>query len=343
MNNLGTTCSRCGDRVRVGAASCGRCGARVVAKGRMPDDGPVSVFLDTIHLPGESAADAREMFVRPALAVLFRLAVGPSADYYAPRFLTYEKAGHAKPGWHWPSFLLPSVWAFYRKLWLAGIVFALLPVAGALAFGALASRIDHASVPWLLGAVLVIWLLPGVIPALTANSLLYRRIRRTVARAEASTGSASQVASLLARREPTSLPAGLLLGGGAIALAAALVAPGVQMAWFEHEVRVQIGTALASVRPLQQQIEDSWDRVREVPMKLDVESLRVQAAAAFFDEVSFRPANGRLRLGLGSSIPELFGRSILLAPMVDASQHIRWTCIPVDIPAKYLPKDCSSD
>jgi len=325
------------------AATCSRCGARVGAAGKGPDDAPASIFLDTIQLPGESAADAREMFVRPALAVLFRVAVGPSADYYAPRFLRYERAGRAKPGWHWPSFLLPCVWAFYRKLWLAGIVFALLPIAGALAFSALAARIDQASVPWLLGAILVIWLLPGVIPAMTANSLLYRRIRRTVASAEASTGSASQVASLLARREPTSLPAGLLLGGGAIALAAGLVAPNVQLAWFEHEVRVQVAAALASIRPLQQQVEDSWDRVRAVPLKLDVESLRFQAAAAFFEEVSFRPANGRLRLGLGPSIPELFGRSILLAPVVDASQHIRWTCIPVDIPAKYLPKDCRSD
>ena len=343
MNNIGTICGRCGDRVRIGAANCIRCGARVSAAGKVPDDAPASIFLDTIHLPGESAADAREMFVRPALAVLFRVAVGPSADYYAPRFLKYEKAGRAKPGWHWPSFLLPCVWAFYRKLWLAGILFALLPLVGALAFGALATRIDHASVPWLLGAVLLIWLLPGVIPALTANSLLYRRIRQTVAHAEASTGSASQVASLLARREPTSLPAGLLLGGGAIALAAGLAAPGVQMAWFEHEVRLQIGAALASVRPLQQQVEDSWDRVRAVPLKLDVETLRFQAAAAFFDEVSFRPANGRLRLGLGPTIPELFGRSILLAPVVDATQHIHWTCVPVDIPAKFLPKDCSSD
>jgi len=327
----------------MGAASCSRCGARVSAARNDPNDAPASIFLDTIQLPGESAADSRETFVRPALAVLFRVAVGPSADYYAPRFLKYEQAGRAKPGWHWPSFLLPSVWAFYRKLWLAGILFALLPVAGAFAFAALATRIDHASIPWLVGAVVVIWFLPGVIPALTANSLLYRRIRQTVARAEASTGSPSQVASALARLEPTSLPAGLLLGGGAIAFAASLAAPGVQMAWFEHEVRVQIGAALASMRPLQQQVEDSWDRVRAVPRMLDVESLRVQAAAAFFDEVSFRPANGRLRLGLGPTIPELFGRSILLAPAVDASQHIRWTCIPVDIPARFLPKDCSND
>jgi hypothetical protein len=272
--------------------------------------------------------------------VLFRVAVGPSADYYAPRFLGYERAGRGAPGWHWPSFLMPSVWAFYRKLWLAGVAFAMLPVAGAFAFAAIADRIDNATLPWLLAAILAIWFLPGVIPAIVANSLLYRRVRDIVARAEASTGSASQVASLLARGSPTSLAAGLLLGGATLMLAASVVAPSLQGAWFEHEVRSKVAAALATVQPLQQQVEDSWNQVRAIPLKLDVDALRVQAAAAFFDEVSFRPANGRLRLGLGRSIPELFGRSILLAPAVDASQQIQWMCIPVDIPAKYLPKEC---
>ena len=326
--------------MRLGAANCGRCGGRFATADPSVADTSTSIFLDTIHLPGQSAADAQKICVRPALAVLFRVAVGPSADYYAPRFLSFERAGRGAPGWHWPSFLMPSVWAFYRKLWLAGLAFAMLPVAGAFVFAAIANHIDNASVPWLLGAVLVIWFLPGIIPALVANSLLYRRVRRIVQHAEASTGSASQVASLLAQRSPTSLAAGLLLGGGAIALAANVVAPFVRSAWFEHEVRAKIAIALATVQPLQQQVEDSWNRVRAVPLMLDVDALRVQAATAFFDEVSFRPANGRLRLGMGRSIPELFGRSILLAPAVDASQQIHWMCIPVDIPAKYLPKEC---
>jgi hypothetical protein len=317
---------------------CGRCGTPVTAVASA--DAPASIFLDTIHLPGVSPEEARQTRVRPALAVLYRVAVGPAADYYAPRFLQFEQAGRGKPGWHWPSFLFPSVWAFYRKLWLAGLMFALLPLAGAFAFVMLAQRIDNASVPWLLGAAVAIWLLPGILPAISANSLLYRRVRRIVRRAEASTGSTSQVASQLAKDKPTSLVAAFVLGGGALLLTANLAAPSVRMAWFEHEVRNQVATALASVRPLQQQIEDGWDRFRAVPGRLDVEALRIQAAAALLAEVSFRPANGRLRLGLGESIPALFGRSILLAPTVDPLQRLRWTCIPIDIPVQFLPKEC---
>jgi Pilin (bacterial filament)/Protein of unknown function (DUF2628) len=340
LNEAGRNCSRCGNILRLGGANCGRCGAPVSSASKPIADAPASIFLDTIHLRGESTADARQTGIRPALAVLFRVAVGPSADYYAPRFLGYERAGRGAPGWHWPSFLMPSVWAFYRKLWLAGVAFAMLPVAGAFAFAAIADRIDNATLPWLLAAILAIWFLPGVIPAIVANSLLYRRVRNIVARAEASTGSASQVASLLARGSPTSLAAGLLLGGATLMLAAGIVEPSLRGAWFEHEVRAKVAAALATVQPLQEQVEDSWNRVRAIPLKLDVDALRIQAATAFFDEVSFRPANGRLRLGMGRSIPELFGRSILLVPAVDASQQIQWMCIPVDIPAKFLPKEC---
>jgi Protein of unknown function (DUF2628)/Pilin (bacterial filament) len=333
-------CTRCGDVARSGARICERCGTRVAPDAPAGADAPLSTFLDTIHLPGMTEGEARQTRVRPALAVLYRVAVGPSADYYAPRFLKYEKAGHGLPGWHWPSFWLGSAWAFYRKLWLEGLAFALLPVAGAFAFYALAPRIDNVPVPWLVGAALAIWFLPGIIPALLANSLLYRRVRRLVQKAEASTGSAAQVASTLARRNPVSLAAAILLGGGALVLAGNIVAPGVRGAYFEHEVRAKVSAALASVRPLEVQIEESWTRLRTIPRKLDTDSLRVQAAAAFFDEVSFRPANGRLRLALGASIPELFGRSILLAPAVDPAQRIQWMCIPIDIPAKYLPMEC---
>ena len=132
-----------------------------------------------------------------------------------------------------------------------------------------------------------------------------------------STGNAAQAAGLLASRNPTSLVAALLLGGGAIVLAGNLIVPNARVAWVDHQVRREghgragqrasaagadrrrLGAGFAPSR-------ESWTRMR----------CASGAATAFFDEVSFRPANGRLRLGLGSSIPELFGRSILLAPAV---------------------------
>ena len=89
--------------------------------------------------------------VRPALAVLYRLAIGPHADRYAPRFLAFDQ-GRTRPGWHWPSFFLPTCWAFYRRLWLSGVAFALLPIAGTLALAAIGPGLDDASLPWIVCA-----------------------------------------------------------------------------------------------------------------------------------------------------------------------------------------------
>jgi hypothetical protein len=50
--------------------------------------------------------------------------------------------------------------------------------------------------------------------------------------------------------------------------------------------------------------------------------------------------NGRVRVALGPLIPELTGRSILLAPARDRDERIRWICVPVDIPTRYLPHEC---
>ena len=35
------------------------------------------------------------------------------------------------------------------------------------------------------------------------------------------------------------------------------------------------------------------------------------------------------------------GRSILLAPAVDAWQKLHWLCVPIDIPSAYVPATCS--
>ena len=340
LSEAGRPCRRCGCPRAHGEPMCGRCGTR--SSPRIADDAPASIFLDTIHLPGvrrrkrSKPASGRHSPCCSAWRWVRQPTITRRASCGSNRLDAANQDGTGRRS------CFPASGRSTASCGSRGSLFALLPLAGAFAFGVLA----HVSTthPCLGCSVrLAIWLLPGIIPALSANSLLYRRVRRTVAQ------RGGQHGQRVAGGEPACAPqadfasGGCLLGGGAIALAADIAAPSVRMAWFEHEVRMQVAAALASVRPLQQQIEDSWDRFRAVPRKLDVESLRVQAAAALLDEVSFRPANGRLRLGLGPSIPELFGRSILLAPAVDASQRIRWTCIPVDIPAQYLPKDCSSD
>lgn len=300
----------------------------------------VSPIKDTVRMPWESATRSPEKVVPPALAVLFRVAIGPRADYYVPRFLRYEKAGKAFLGWNWPALLLPSVWAFYRKLWMPGLGFALLPLMGAAAFGSVESALGDSSVAWFGCAAFLVWILPSVIAALFANSLVYSRVKRLVRRAQARAGDTSAMARSLAGRPPTTIAIAILFGGAAIMLAPRLAAPGLYAMYQDHTIRTQVIESLAAVQPLQRQVEDNWARFKAIPYTLDDAATLMQLGGLVVDNVSFSPINGRLRLALGSTIAELSGKTILLAPTVTPTQQMRWVCIPVDIPSKYLPQEC---
>ena len=120
--------------------------------------------------------------------------------------------GRRTPGLALAIAPVPGVWAFYRKLWLLGIVFALLPVAGALAFSAFEPLFEQADLVWI-----AVRDRRGVDPA----GHLPRPARRLAAvRARAATWwrrpSAARAArptpcSALPRRSPTSARGGAVL------------------------------------------------------------------------------------------------------------------------------------
>ena len=344
-------CSGCGSALSPILPVCDVCNAGFVVKA-MGHAAPAAALSaapvaaaalpspDSFRLPEVLVGEPGERRVRPTLAVLYRLAVGPAADYYAPRFLKFEQAGHAAPGWHWAAMLVPSVWAFYRKLWVCGIVYALMPVLGALAVRALGERFDDWNIPWLIGAALLVWLLPSLLAATLADSLLYRRIRRLVRRAEAAAPSPALAAKAISERSPTSGAAGYVLGVGSIVLALGIAAPDMWRAYTEHAVRTELAEALAAVKVVQQQVEERYERTGRVAQPHEVVPLHPSAWARLLEDMSVNPATGRLRLSLGPAVPELWGKTVLLAPALDVFQRVRWFCIPIDIPEKYLPKEC---
>jgi len=344
-------CSECGNTLNLALPVCATCNAGFVVKAlghaaplEALSVAPVAALpaprQEPFHLPDDIVGDPAERRVPPKLAVLYRLAIGPAADHYAPRFLKFEQVGHSTPGFHWHAMLFPSAWAFYRKLWISGIVYAAMPLAGALAVRALGERIDDWNVPWLICAALLIWLLPALCAATLADSLLYHRIRRLVRRTEARTVNAAQAAQVLAERDPTSGVAGLLLGLGSIVIALGIVTPDLFRAYSEHAVRSQVSETLAAVKGVQNQVEEQFERSGRTPARHEELPLQPSAWAHMIEELSLNPATGRLRLSLGPAVPELWGKTLLLAPALDVFQRVRWFCIPIDIPEKYLPKEC---
>jgi hypothetical protein len=308
------------------------------ADARKQQDFPMATeFADSVHLPLEPGVED-EKVVRPSLAILFRMAVGPDADYYAPRFLEYERTGRSFPSWNWAAFLAPGVWAIYRRLWGAGVAFSVLPfLALAVCWFALPSFSDTGLIG-LAGAALAVWFFPGVVGALSANTLLHRKARLLVGQAETRTPETDKAARWLSRRTVIA-PFQAAAASMIMLIALGVVVPVFKSAYSDQLVKTRIAASIAAIRPLQRQLEE-WFMSLSPDDAPAIALAQTRVDTPQLDKVSVSLVNGRVRLALDSSIPELSGRSILLAPAIDRWLQVRWICIPVDIPERYLPQEC---
>src|SRR2546427_630259 len=162
-----------------------------------------------------------------------------------------------------------------------------------------------------------------------------------VRRAEKHTRSAEIAASRLLKRGSTDILLASLLGVGSLLFVGSLVGPRLQIAHHAHDMRVKLEQVMAAVKPLQRQVEQDWALTRSIPQRPDYGAVRTHQAFALVGGVDLNPRNGRVRVDLGNAVPELQGRSLLLAPAVDAWQEVRWLCVPIDIPTAYVPAACS--
>jgi hypothetical protein len=309
------------------------------------DSGPLTegktatAFLDSIHLPPSADEPEEERIVRPSLALLFRMAVGPGADYYAPRFLEYERVGQSFPSWNWAALCVPAVWAIYRRLWLPAIGFAVWPFLALALYGAVEPDVGGSGAVSLAVAAFLVWLGPGLVAAAVANTLVYRQARRLVGTAEARTRRPDKAAQWLSQRTVIAPIPAALAGAATILLVLQVVIPSLQATYADQVVRSRIAESLAAIQPLQRQLEE-WFASRSPFDAPDFALAQVRPGAELVDPVNVSLTTGRVRLALDALTPELSGRSILLAPALDRRQQVRWICVPVDVPARYLPREC---
>jgi hypothetical protein len=294
---------------------------------------------DTVRMPW-SPTGTRDLVVRPVLGILYRLALGAMAGAFVPRFLRYERDGRAAIRWHWPAFLFPTVWAFYRKLWATGILLSALPFGLAALVARVDSSMPDSATTWIATAIIVVWGLPCIAAALAADSLLFRRVRREVREAEASCEGADDVVALLGSRRRTAPIAALALGGGMIVLLLNVALPEQAALYRQRVVRANVAAGIAAVAPLQRQVEEQWERNGSIPRRPDYAAVGAQRGAEFLDSVDLSAKTGRLRVALGAGTGELEGKALLLAPSIDAMRRIHWHCIAIDMPAHLLPVEC---
>ena len=296
-------------------------------------------ICDTVRMPWTPSGN-EDLVVRPVLGILFNLALGTMAGAWVPRFLRYERDGRAAIRWHWPAFLFPAVWAFYRRLWVTGGIMAALPFGLAALYARMDPALADSPTEWVVWAVVVVWGVPGMLAALAADSLLYRRVKHEVQEAEASSERKDVVASLLRTRPHTAPVVALLLGSAVLALLGKVTVPELDVLREQHVVRAKVAAGLAAVLPLQRQVEAQWESTGTIPRWPDYSAVEAHRGAAFLESVDLSAKTGRVRVALGAATGVVAGKALLLAPTIDPERRIHWYCVAVDVPAQYLPPDC---
>jgi len=119
-----------------------------------------------------------------------------------------------------------------------------------------------------------------------------------------------------------------------------MVVPPLQKTHQERAVRTQVTQALSALREIENEIEATWTVSRLLPRQTDHAGMRMHPQAALVDTVHADPASGRLRVQLSAEVPALAGKTLLVAPTRDAQNRWQWMCVPVDIPERYLPREC---
>jgi hypothetical protein len=123
-------CTRCGKEVDAHSAFCPHCGQSA---------GAAAAPASPLNATYASSEDE------------FRAFVGPNSDMYLPRFKIFSLFGRDKFAltWNWPALLFGSAWAFYRKMYLLGIVSFIMrciPILGfifALAMGVMGNYLYY--------------------------------------------------------------------------------------------------------------------------------------------------------------------------------------------------------
>jgi type IV pilus assembly protein PilA len=284
---------------------------------------------------------------------LYRVAVGrQGADYYAPKFLRFDRPESARISWNWAAFLVSFFWFPYRRMYGYWAVFCLLiPLALSL-FVAIAGSALHVPRVFLVIDIAQVAYSFVLIPMI-ANGLYYRHVKRRIELLREQVPDRTHQLAVLQNSPHTSPLAFVLLAVATIpvfGIVAAIAIPAYQI----YTVRSQVSQGLLLTKPLEGAISDylisqhSWPR--------DFATLGITPpTAASISRIDLD--NGTLSMTFGGNAGHaIAGTTLSLRPTLLAGR-IDWACgyadgraadptagaagpALTDIDAKYLPLIC---
>ncbi len=266
----------------------------------------------------------------------FRAILGPNnQEYYLQRFEEYEANGKTTIGWHWPAFFITFYWLLYRKMWLAALLYFILPYVCTSLLGLVSSLLGASGAPMMGIGYLVYILAILLLPPMFANTLYYRHCQSKIRKAEALHSERQrQLGYLSAKGGTSNVMLFVVLIFGFIAVIGILAAIAIP-AYHDYTLRSKMSGVYQSGQAITQELTQYYAEHQALPT--DIHELTIPTLPNWVSGVQLDSEQGVLDLQLA---PPSNGQSLQFVASEDENGLLSWRCQSQTIPPRALPQAC---
>ena len=266
----------------------------------------------------------------------FRAILGPkNQEYYLQRFEEYEANGKTTIGWHWPAFFITFYWLLYRKMWLAALLYFILPYVCTSVLGLITSLFGESRGLMMLGCYLAYTLAILLLPPLFANALYYCHCQSKIRKAEALHSERQrQLGYLSAKGGTSSIILFVVLIVGFIAVIGILAAIAIP-AYHDYTQRSKMSGVYHSGQAITQELTQYYAEHQALPT--DIHELAIPTLPNWVSGVQLDSNQGVLELQLA---PPSTGQSLQFVASEDENGILSWRCQSQTIRPRALPQAC---
>jgi hypothetical protein len=264
-------------------------------------------------------------------ALLYQAAVGlQAADFYVPKFLTFEEDAGPRRSWNWAPFFFGLFWFVYRRMYLSALVIGFIApmFIGFMFMGAL-SWLPIAPQSWL-WSVPVLGFQFGVVP-LYSNFLYFSSVEQRIGSLRETFGNDDDVLHALERSPPTRR-----LFAIALSVLLPCISAYYQYVYHNGEIQDQVGTVIPQLSVIKTAVvkhyltEHRWpDRIQDLVGDNMVSNQYLVDLRVDLGTISARFGNG--------ASPLIAGHILSFRPSFTPTGAIVWTCGYASQKGKNLP------
>ena len=233
------------------------------------------------------------------------------------------------------AFFITFYWLLYRKMWLAALLYFILPYVCTSVLGLITSLLGESRGLMMLGCYLAYTLAILLLPPLFANALYYRHCQSKIRKAEALHSERQrQLGYLSAKGGTSSIILFVVLIVGFIAVIGILAAIAIP-AYHDYTQRSKMSGVYHSGQAITQELTQYYAEHQALPT--DIHELAIPTLPNWVSGVQLDSNQGVLELQLA---PPSTGQSLQFVASEDENGILSWRCQSQTIRPRALPQAC---